>query len=77
MLFTSNSIFYLNSNFGKTEHVEEQSEIEEQFSSINELRSSDIAGSDLYAEMIHAYVAGDKSIIKQSEYKKFIIELKN
>jgi len=66
MFFTSNLILYLNSNFEKTEHVEVQSEIEEQFSSINELRSSDIAGSDLYAEKIRAYVAGDKSIIKQS-----------
>jgi len=30
------------------------------------LKSSDIAGSDLYAEQINAYVAGNKSIIKQS-----------
>ncbi len=30
------------------------------------LRSSDIAGSDLYAEQINAYVAGNKSIIKHS-----------
>lgn len=30
------------------------------------LRSSDIAGTDLYAEQIKAYVAGNKSIIKQS-----------
>ena len=27
---------------------------------------SDIAGSDLYAEQINAFVAGNKSIIKQS-----------
>lgn len=32
----------------------------------NELELSDIAGSDLYAESINAYVAGNKSIIKQS-----------
>ncbi|MFX1376635.1 MAG: hypothetical protein ACFFA0_12565 [Promethearchaeota archaeon] len=30
------------------------------------LRSSDIAGTDLYAEQIRAYVAGNRSIIKQS-----------
>jgi uncharacterized repeat protein (TIGR01451 family) len=30
------------------------------------LKSSDIAGSDLYAEQINAFVAGNKSIIKQS-----------
>ncbi|MHA2280334.1 MAG: hypothetical protein ACXAC5_05745 [Promethearchaeota archaeon] len=32
----------------------------------DKLISSDIAGSDLYAEQINAYVAGNKSIIKQS-----------
>ncbi len=32
----------------------------------NTLTTSDIAGSDLYAEQINAYVAGNKSIIKQS-----------
>ena len=32
----------------------------------NNLKLSDIAGSDLYAESINAYVAGNKSIIKQS-----------
>ncbi|MHA2398401.1 MAG: hypothetical protein ACXADU_05880 [Promethearchaeota archaeon] len=36
-------------------------ESEEEF-----LKFSDIAGSDLYAEQINAYVAGDKSIIRQS-----------
>lgn len=30
------------------------------------LKQSDIAGSDLYAESINAFVAGNKSIIKQS-----------
>ena len=30
------------------------------------LKSSDIAGLDLYAEKINAYVAGNKSVIKQS-----------
>ncbi|MHA2007297.1 MAG: hypothetical protein ACXABO_14755 [Promethearchaeota archaeon] len=30
------------------------------------LRFSDIAGTDLYAEQINAYIAGNKSIIKQS-----------
>ena len=30
------------------------------------LKSSDIAGSDLYAEKINTFVAGNKSIIKQS-----------
>ena len=32
----------------------------------NDLKSSDIAGSDLYAESINVFVAGNKSIIKQS-----------
>ena len=32
----------------------------------NSLRLADIAGTDLYAEQIQAYVAGNKSIIKQS-----------
>lgn len=32
----------------------------------NSLKTSDIAGFDLYSESISAYVAGDKSIIKQS-----------
>ncbi|MFX1365280.1 MAG: hypothetical protein ACFFCE_17010 [Promethearchaeota archaeon] len=32
----------------------------------NSIKSSDIAGSDLYAESINAFVAGNKSIIKQS-----------
>ncbi|MFX1462178.1 MAG: hypothetical protein ACFFBF_03925 [Promethearchaeota archaeon] len=32
----------------------------------NHLKSSDIAGSDLYSESIDAFVAGNKSIIKQS-----------
>jgi uncharacterized repeat protein (TIGR01451 family) len=32
----------------------------------NLLKSSDIAGSDLYAESINAFIAGNKSIIKQS-----------
>ncbi|MFX1329567.1 MAG: hypothetical protein ACFE91_15680, partial [Promethearchaeota archaeon] len=32
----------------------------------NHLKSSDIAGSDLYSESINAFVAGNKSIIKQS-----------
>ncbi|MFX1287294.1 MAG: hypothetical protein ACFFFY_01875 [Promethearchaeota archaeon] len=30
------------------------------------IHTSDIAGSDLYAEQIHAFVAGNKSVIKQS-----------
>jgi len=33
---------------------------------IEELKSSDIAGTDLYSENIDVYVAGNKSIIKQS-----------
>ncbi|MGV9200572.1 MAG: hypothetical protein ACOC4M_17325, partial [Promethearchaeia archaeon] len=32
----------------------------------NQLQTSDVAGSDLYAEQISAYVAGAKSIIQQS-----------
>jgi len=32
----------------------------------NNLRLSDVAGTDLYSEMISAYVAGTKSIIRQS-----------
>ncbi|MFX0038493.1 MAG: hypothetical protein ACFFCY_03005 [Promethearchaeota archaeon] len=32
----------------------------------NKLKISDVAGSDLYAEKINAFVAGNKSIIKQS-----------
>ncbi|MFX1574566.1 MAG: BatD family protein [Promethearchaeota archaeon] len=32
----------------------------------NNLKTSDIAGTDLYAEQINAYVAGNKSLIKQS-----------
>ncbi|MFX1569702.1 MAG: hypothetical protein ACFFCV_15190 [Promethearchaeota archaeon] len=41
---------------------------QDQTSSFNEnyLKTSDIAGSDLYAETIDAFVAGNKSIIKQS-----------
>ena len=33
---------------------------------LESIHSSDIAGTDLYAEKINAYVAGNKSIIKQS-----------
>ncbi len=33
---------------------------------MNNLKTSDIAGTDLYAEQINAYVAGNKSLIKQS-----------
>ncbi|NVM43638.1 MAG: hypothetical protein HWN79_01885 [Candidatus Lokiarchaeota archaeon] len=36
------------------------------FSESSSIHSSDIAGSDLYAEQINAFVAGNKSIIKQS-----------
>ncbi|MFX0142880.1 MAG: hypothetical protein ACFE9C_02285 [Candidatus Hodarchaeota archaeon] len=35
-------------------------------SRVNNLHTSDVAGSDLYAEKINAFVAGNKSIIKQS-----------
>lgn len=44
-------------NFEETENFIEKD---------NSLRISDIAGTDLYAEQINAYVAGNKSIIKQS-----------
>jgi len=36
------------------------------FSESSSIHNSDIAGSDLYAEQINAFVAGNKSIIKQS-----------
>lgn len=39
---------------------------DENLSGTSSLQSSDIAGSDLYAEQINAFVAGDKSLIKQS-----------
>lgn len=39
---------------------------ENNFSESSSIHSSDIAGSDLYAEQINAFVAGNKSVIKQS-----------
>ncbi len=36
------------------------------FSENNALKTADVAGTDLYAEKINAFVAGNKSIIKQS-----------
>ncbi|MFO8018690.1 MAG: CARDB domain-containing protein [Promethearchaeia archaeon] len=44
---------------------ESQSENKSQDNS-NKLQTSDVAGSDLYAEQISAYVAGAKSMIRQS-----------
>ncbi|MFW9988961.1 MAG: hypothetical protein ACFFC3_09920, partial [Candidatus Odinarchaeota archaeon] len=43
-----------------------EQEMEEAEVEGNIIRTSDIAGSDLYAESINAFVAGNKSIIKQS-----------
>ncbi|MFX1389323.1 MAG: hypothetical protein ACFE9Z_04575 [Promethearchaeota archaeon] len=41
-------------------------DLSERGGNVNNLKSSDVAGSDLYAEKINAFVAGNKSIIKQS-----------
>ncbi|MFW9900154.1 MAG: hypothetical protein ACFFDY_02560 [Candidatus Thorarchaeota archaeon] len=54
------SVIYTNNKiaFKEQDHTSEFDE--------NYLKTSDIAGSDLYAEKIDAFVAGNKSIIKQS-----------
>ena len=35
-----------------------------------DLRTSDVAGTDLYAEQISAYIAGSESIIRQSLFDR-------
>ncbi len=50
-----------NNNSNNITEKENKSQLSE-----DKLKSSDIAGSDLYAEKIDAFVAGNKSIIKQS-----------
>lgn len=50
-------------NFDNPTINESQSQVKEE---IEELNLSDIAGTDLYSENIDVYVAGNKSIIKQS-----------
>ena len=54
-------IFFQNDN--ETFSLDERSITETEG---NFIKTSDIAGSDLYAESINAFVAGNKSIIKQS-----------
>ena len=58
------SPFYLNLNKNYQNFSFEECEMG--VDEIDILRVSDIAGTDLYAEQIKAYVAGNKSIIKQS-----------
>ena len=41
-------------------------ETSDYFSEDNALKTADVAGTDLYAEKINAFIAGNKSIIKQS-----------
>ena len=53
----------LSINYDNPTINESKSEVKED---IEELKLSDIAGTDLYSENIDAYVAGNKSIIKQS-----------
>ena len=65
ILFTPNLDIYINLNFGKIQEFADNSIVEQNIIN-NELRTSDIAGSDLYAEKIQTFVAGNKSIIKQS-----------
>ncbi|MFW9940254.1 MAG: hypothetical protein ACFFFT_04385 [Candidatus Thorarchaeota archaeon] len=64
IIITLISPFYLNLNKNHQNFCfkEDKARIEE----FDTLRVSDIAGTDLYAEQIRAYVAGNKSIIKQS-----------
>ncbi|MBY9002621.1 MAG: hypothetical protein KGD73_01495 [Candidatus Lokiarchaeota archaeon] len=50
-------------SFNIDDPIKNESQNEED---IKELKLSDIAGTDLYSENIDAYVAGNKSIIKQS-----------
>lgn len=58
VMFTGNEnqSIVMEDNFSENLNSEEQ----------NNLKTSDIAGSDLYAEQISAYVAGSESIIRQS-----------
>ncbi len=62
MIFLMPLNLVLENSFGNMD-VNEVNVIE---SKDNTLNSSDVAGSDLYAEKISAFVAGNKSIIKQS-----------
>ncbi len=57
--------FYFTLNLGRTPQFAGYAKVKQPIND-NMLRTSDIAGSDLYAEKIHTYVAGNKSIIKQS-----------
>ncbi len=63
MVFLSplNLSIFQNNNNSFSEEERGITESEETF-----IKTSDIAGSDLYAENINAFVAGNKSIIKQS-----------
>ncbi|MFX1500054.1 MAG: COG1361 S-layer family protein [Promethearchaeota archaeon] len=70
MFFVLFSIVFLNPlSFGLYQ-LNNRSYSEEEIETVeterNSIKSSDIAGSDLYAESINAFVAGNKSIIKQS-----------
>ena len=65
ILVTPNFDIYCNLNFRKIQQVADYSKVEQNIS-YNKLKSSDIAGRDLYAEKINSYVVGNKSIIKQS-----------
>ena len=62
IIFLTPLNFDLNLN-KKMKNLEENELIEK---NENNLRLTDIAGSDLYAEKINTFVAGNKSIIKQS-----------
>lgn len=64
IVITLISPFYLSLNkyFQNFSFEESEMEVDE----IDILRVSDIAGTDLYAEQIRAYIAGNKSVIKQS-----------
>ncbi|MFW9878703.1 MAG: hypothetical protein ACFFG0_36960, partial [Candidatus Thorarchaeota archaeon] len=58
------SPYYINLNEYFRAFVVEENEMD--LDEVDFLRFSDIAGTDLYAEQIKAYIAGNKSIIKQS-----------
>ncbi|MFW9948715.1 MAG: hypothetical protein ACFFKA_01145 [Candidatus Thorarchaeota archaeon] len=57
-LFFSLRVDFLQQKFSDNDNIE--------YNSLEKVKSSDIAGSDLYAENIDVYVAGNSSIIKQS-----------
>jgi uncharacterized repeat protein (TIGR01451 family) len=64
IIITLISPFYL--NLDKIYQNFSFQEYEVGFEEFDTLKASDIAGTDLYAEQIRAYVAGNKSIIQQS-----------